>query len=73
MVLQFRRALKPFTSSARRDQLTLKHWERAHAEFVDYPFAKFNRRVRASPTGFCRQLHRSTSSLGSAGGHCAVH
>ncbi|CAE7801967.1 SWC4, partial [Symbiodinium sp. KB8] len=45
VVLQFRRALKPFTSSARRDQLTLKHWERAHAEFVDYPFAKFNRRV----------------------------
>ena len=38
-------ALKPFTSSARRDNPGLKHWVRAHAEFTDYPFAKFNRKV----------------------------
>ncbi len=39
------RAWKPFASSARRDNTEFSHWVRAHAEFPDYPFAKFNRRA----------------------------
>jgi len=34
-----------FSSSARKDGLALSHWVRADAEFTDYPFARFNKRV----------------------------
>jgi hypothetical protein len=33
------------SSSARKDGLQLAHWVRADAEFTDYPFARFNKRV----------------------------
>jgi hypothetical protein len=40
------RAYKPFTSSARRDGVQLHHWVPANAEFIDYPFARFNKKAR---------------------------
>ena len=40
------RAYKPFSSSARRDGVQFNHWVQANAEFVDYPFARFNKKVR---------------------------
>ncbi|KAA0170351.1 hypothetical protein FNF28_01578 [Cafeteria roenbergensis] len=39
-------AWRPFTSSARsKDSLQLSHWVRASAEFPDYPFARFNKKI----------------------------
>ena len=35
-----------FTSSARKDNLVLKHWQRQDKEFPDYPFAKFNKKAQ---------------------------
>ncbi|CAE7899124.1 DMAP1, partial [Symbiodinium sp. KB8] len=38
-------AWRPIHSSARRDTAGVHHWERATAEYPDYPFARFNKRV----------------------------
>ena len=37
---------RAFTSSARRDELALSHWEQKSAPVKDYRFAKLNKRVR---------------------------
>lgn len=39
------RAWKPFTSTARRDNAKFSHWVLSNAEFLDYPFARFNKKV----------------------------
>ncbi len=38
-------AWKQFSSTGRRDGHQLSHWVRADAEFSDYPFARFNKRL----------------------------
>lgn len=45
MELFFDRSWKPIQSSTRKDNLQLSHWVRTYAEFPDYPFARFNKKV----------------------------
>ena len=55
------RAYKPFSSTARRDGVQFNHWVPANAEFVDYPFARFNKKVR----GVCGWPLSATLSVSS--------
>ncbi len=59
------RAYKEFTSSARRDGVKFSHWVQANAEFVDYPFARFNKKVCRghAPGCWCRGLRRAVRML----------
>ena len=54
----------PFTNSARRDGLSLYHWDRVKAEFDDYPFARFAKQseiVRYTDDEYRNHLSHDTS------------
>lgn len=37
---------RPYYSSARTDDLQMMHWEKYDVEYIDYAFAKFNKRLQ---------------------------